>query len=124
MKTDSNRSVLVVGDKVLIKPEAESNKTESGLFLPEGVKQKEQVQGGYVAKVGPGYPLPDIANEDEPWAQSGDTDLRYIPLQANEGDYAVFLRKHAIEVEIDEQEYLIVSHSSIVLLLRDEDIVG
>lgn len=59
-----------------------------------------------------------------PWTQgSRDSDIRYIALQAREGDYAVFLRKQSIEVEIDEEKYLIVSHSSILLLLRDEDIL-
>ena len=125
MKTKSNREVIVVGDKVLIKPETEENKTEAGLFLPEGVEQKEKVQGGYIMNVGPGYPIPDVTSDEEPWSQqSGEGGLRYVGLQAEEGDYAVFLRKQAIEVEIDGEEYLIISHASILLLIRDEDIVG
>jgi len=125
MKTNANRSIIVVGDKVLIKPETEENKTEAGLFLPEGVKQKEQVQGGYIVNVGPGYPIPDVANEDEPWSgHSEEGGLRYVGLQAEEGDYVVFLRKQAIDVEIDGEDYLIVSHASLLLLIRDEDIVA
>ena len=120
MRTNSNQEVIVVGDKVLIKPEAEENKTPSGLYLPEGVQQKEQVQGGYVMKVGPGYPLPDIADENEPWSSRSDEgDIRYISLQAREGDYAVYLRKSSVEIELDGEEYVLVSHSSILLLLRD-----
>lgn len=120
MRTKSNQDVIIVGDKVLIQPESEENKTPSGLYLPEGVKQKEQVQGGYVMKVGPGYPLPDIADEDEPWiSRSDEGDIRYISLQAKEGDYAVFLRKSAVEIELDEEQYVIVTHASILLLLRD-----
>ncbi|HKJ66351.1 MAG TPA: co-chaperone GroES family protein [bacterium] len=124
MKTESNREVIVVGDKVLIRPEEESNKTESGLYLPEGVKQKESVQGGYIVNAGPGYPIPDIANEDEPWeTHHKESDIRYISLQAREGDYAVFLRKNSIEVEIDQEKYVIVNHASILLLLRDTEIL-
>jgi len=121
MKTKLNREVVIVGDKVLVRPEEESNKTETGLYLPEGVKQKEKVQGGYVMKVGPGYPIPDVASDDEPWtSHSREGDTRYIPLQAEEGDYAVFLRREAIEVEIDGEQYAIISHGSILLLLRDK----
>jgi len=125
MKTESNREVIIVGDKVLIRPEEESNKTESGLYLPEGVKQRESVQGGYIVNIGPGYPIPDIADEDEPWTtHHKESDIRYIPLQANVGDYAVFLRKNSIEVEIDQEEYVIVAHAAILLLLRDSELLA
>lgn len=124
MKTKSNQDVLVVGDKILIKPEKETNKTDSGLYLPEGVKQKESVQGGYIVAVGPGYPLPSVVDEDEPWSATGDdNDMRYISLQAQVGDYAVFLRKSAIDVEFDNEEYVVVSHAAILLLVRDDELV-
>lgn len=124
MKTESDREVVVVGDKVLIKPDEESNKTESGLYLPEGVKQKESIQGGYIVGVGPGYPIPDIADEDEPWSSPhGESDIRYISLQAQVGDYALFLRKNAIDVEIDGKKYAIINHASILLLIRDSEIL-
>ena len=35
------REVIVIGDKVLVKPEEENSKTPSGLYLPQGVAQKE-----------------------------------------------------------------------------------
>ena len=35
---------IVVGDRILIKPRADSEKTSSGLYLPAGVKEKEKVQ--------------------------------------------------------------------------------
>ena len=38
-----SRKVIVVGDKVLIKPEEENAKTPSGLYLPQGVASKENV---------------------------------------------------------------------------------
>src|SRR5690606_2980037 len=46
------RQVIVVGDKVLIKPEEEASKTPSGLYLPQGVAAKETVSGGYIVNVG------------------------------------------------------------------------
>lgn len=111
---------IVVGDRVLIKPQADSEKTNSGLYLPAGVKEKERVQGGYVIKIGPGYATSSEV-EDEPWKEGKDK-VKYIPLQAKEGDLAIFLRKEAIEIEFDAEKYLIVPQSAILLLIREEDI--
>jgi co-chaperonin GroES (HSP10) len=115
-----SRKVIVVGDRVLIKPEEDLEKTNSGLYLPPGVKEKERVQGGYIMKVGPGYPVGSPSDEDEPWKENKET--KYIPLQANEGDFALFVRKEAIELELDKQELVIVPQSAILLLIRDEDL--
>lgn len=38
------KKLIVVGDRVLIKPKKEAEKTDSGLFLPPGVKEKEKIQ--------------------------------------------------------------------------------
>lgn len=119
MTRNTGREVIVVGDKVLIKPEDEESKTPSGLYLPQGVAAKETVAGGYVVNVGPGYPRVDAAADGEPWSTAGSGEMRYVPLQAGKGDYAVFLRKASVEVEIDGSQYLIVGHSSILLLIRD-----
>jgi chaperonin GroES len=112
--------IIVVGDRILIKPEDNINKTNSGLYLPPGVQEKEKIQGGYVIKSGPGYPI-GMPSEDEPWRENKNT--KYIPLQAREGDFALFLRKDAIEVEIETEKLVIVSQSAILLLYREEDLL-
>jgi chaperonin GroES len=43
-----------------------------------------------------------------------------VPLQAERGDFAIFLRSNAVEVEIDGSKYLIVPHAAILLLIRDK----
>jgi chaperonin GroES len=114
------REVIVVGDKVLIKPEEENAKTPSGLYLPQGVREKEAVGGGYVVNVGPGYPTVGPPTDAEPWSKGSPTsDMRYVPLQAQKGDFAVYLRNAAVDVEIDEKPYVIISHANILLLIRD-----
>ncbi len=110
--------LIVVGDKVLIKSKSPSEKTNTGLYLPPGVQEKELVQTGYVMKVGPGYPVP-IPAEDETWKRT-DEKIRYIPLQAREGDLAIFLQRDAIEVIYEIEKYFIVSQHSILLLERNE----
>lgn len=121
-KMINTEKIIIVGDRVLIRPEENLNKTNSGLYLPPGVQEKEKVQGGYVIKVGPGYPIGMPADDDEPWRDKKST--KYIPLQAREGDFAVFLRKDAVEVEIEKEKFVIVSQSAILLLYRDEDLLS
>jgi len=116
-----SKNIVVVGDRVLISPEDSKVKTEQGLYLPPGVEEKEKIRGGYVITTGPGYPLPDIGGEnEEPWLQSYLNEPRYIPVQAQEGDYAIFLKKAAVEIEVEQKTYLIVPHSAILVLIRDD----
>ena len=116
---DTNK-IIVVGDRVLIKPEENLEKTNSGLYLPPGVVEREKVQGGYIIKSGPGYPVASPADEDEPWKENQET--RYIPLQGKEGDFALYLRKDAIDIELDKQKMVIVPQSGILLLIRDDEL--
>lgn len=112
--------IIIVGDRVLIKPEEDLEKTNSGLYLPPGVKEKEKVQGGYIIKIGPGYPIASASDDDEPWKENKDT--KYIPLQAKEGDFAIFMRREAIDIELDKKKLVIVPQSAILLLMRDEEL--
>jgi len=116
----NNRKIIIVGDRVLVKPDEERARTSLGLYLPQGVESKEKIQGGYVEKVGPGYPLPSPGDmSDDPWNQE-QAEPRYLPLQAQEGDYALFVRKAALEIEFDDNKYLIVPQAAIMLLIRDD----
>ncbi|GIV38010.1 MAG: chaperonin [Cyclobacteriaceae bacterium] len=115
------KKLIVVGDRVLIKPVRQSDRTESGLYLPPGVQEKEKIQSGYVIKVGPGYPLPLPADEDELW-KGREEQVKYLPLQAQEGDLAIFLQKGAIEVIYEGEKYFIVPQSSILMLEREEEL--
>lgn len=118
--TVSLSKIHVVGDKVLIKPKKFSEKTQTGLYLPAGVQEKERVHSGYVMKVGPGYPIPVHIEEPEPWKEQ-DESIRYLPLQVKEGDLAIFLQKEAYEVMYQGEKYFIVPQSSILMVEREED---
>jgi chaperonin GroES len=118
IKLKNIQKFIVVGDRILIRPEEDSNKTSSGLFLPPGVSEKEKIQSGYVIKVGPGYPTASNI-EDEPWKETKEP-VKYIPLQAKEGDLAIFLRKEAFEIEFEKEKFLIVPQSSVLLLIRND----
>ncbi|MBI4548017.1 MAG: co-chaperone GroES [Ignavibacteriae bacterium] len=119
MEQYSRKQMIVVGDKVLLVPDTEKERTEHGLYLPPTVKEKEKVQSGYIIKVGPGYPIPNPGYLDqESWSPTPKDPVKYIPLQAEEGDYAIFLRDQAIEIEYESKKYLIVAQSAILMLIR------
>ncbi|MBS1488050.1 MAG: co-chaperone GroES [Bacteroidetes bacterium] len=115
------KKLIVVGDRVLIRPGRQSDKTDTGLYLPPGVQEKEKIQSGYVIKTGPGYPLPMPADEDDLW-KGKEEQIKYLPLQAQEGDLAIFLQKGAIEVIYEKEKYFIVPQASILMLEREEDL--
>lgn len=108
---------IVVGDRVLIKPREMESRTKSGLVLPATVQEKEAVQSGYIIKTGPGFTLPTLP-EDEPWKES-QGEPRYTGMQAREGDLAIYLKNGGHEIEFENEKYLIVPHSAILLLIRD-----
>lgn len=113
------KNVIIVGDRVLIKPAKPEEKTSSGLYLPPGVVQQEKVLKGYVMKAGPGYAIP-AAFEDEPWKPEEES-VRYIPLQAREGDLAIFLVNQAIEIKYNEEKYYVLPHNAILMLEREDE---
>lgn len=115
------KQLIVVGDRILISQDDSKNRTEFGLYLPPGVKEKEKVRGGYVVNVGPGYPMPDLNSiGEEPWSTSSPKDTKYIPLQANVGDYAIYLSTAAVEIEFERKNYVVVPQSAILVLMRDD----
>lgn len=114
------RKLIIVGDRVLVLPDKLNDKTKTGLYLPQGLHERELVQTGTIVKTGPGYPLP--ANDiDETWKPAEDK-VKYLPLQAAEGDKAIYLNKGAIEVVYDDIKYVIVPQQSILMLVRDEEL--
>lgn len=114
------KKLIVIGDRVLIRPSRPEEKTVSGLYLPPGVQEKEKVQQGYVIKTGPGYAIP-MPVDSEPW-KAEEEQVKYIPLQAREGDLAIFLVSGATEVMYEGEKYFIVPQSAILMLEREEDL--
>lgn len=112
--------LIIIGDRVLIRPEDGEQRTDSGLLLPASVAEQENVRSGRVVKTGPGYLTQNPEySESETWKQT-DTPVRYLPLQAEPGDYAFFLRTESIELKYDDTRYLIVPHSAILALVRND----
>ncbi len=114
------RKIIVIGDRVLIRPDESAEKSPAGLYLPPTVMEKEDVWGGVVVEVGPGLPVSDPNSvEEEPW-KSEIENVRYIPPQAETGDYALFLKKASVEINVEEKKYLIVPQAAILVIIREE----
>tara|TARA_B100000003_G_C10835626_1_gene332765 strand:+ start:126 stop:509 length:384 start_codon:yes stop_codon:yes gene_type:complete len=116
-----NKQILVVGDRVLIKPDKGEKKSKAGLYLPPSVIEKQEILSGVIVEVGPGIPLGNPEdNIDEPWTSNDNSSVKYIPTQADIGDIALFLNKASIEIKIENDDFLIVPQSAILILIRDD----
>ena len=115
------KEILVVGDRVLIVPDVGEERSGAGLYLPKWAVEKESIQAGRIVEVGPGIPMPSPNDiEDEPWRErdlSGDEEN----MQAQIGDYAIFLRKAAVEVKFEHELFLIVPFAALLMLIREND---
>ncbi|HMS17782.1 MAG TPA: co-chaperone GroES family protein [Planctomycetota bacterium] len=113
------KTLLIVGDRVLIEPLPGEDRTEVGLLLPASATEKEPVQTGRVVACGPGIPLPP-PNEvsEEPW-RSSDRVARFLPMQIEVDDIAVFFRKAAVEILFEGEKFLVVPQSAILVLIRE-----
>ena len=114
------KQLIVIGDRILLQLDEEQDRTKAGLYLPPSVREKDKVASGRVIKMGPGYAIPNPNyTDDEPWTSPKDP-IRYIPLQVKEGDYAIFLREQAVEVEFEEKKYFIIPQAAVLMVERSE----
>jgi chaperonin GroES len=113
---------ILIGDRVLLKPKSPQQKTKSGLFLPPGFEDKQKTGSGYVIKSGPGYPIPAMPDVQEPWKKNDDN-LHYFPLQVRPGDLVVYLQDSSFLIEFNKEKYIIVPHSAILMLIRDQELM-
>lgn len=119
-KDNKLKKLIVVGDRVLIKPVTANERTDSGLYLPPGVYEKEKVQQGYIIKTGPGYAIP-VPSDEDTWKPQEDQ-VKYIPLQAKEGDLAIYLLNGSAEIIYEGEKYFIVPQAAILMLEREEEL--
>ncbi len=121
MGGQSGKQLIVVGDRVLIEPEEGEERTKVGLYLPASAVDKQSVQGGRILATGPGTPIGAPTElDEEPW-KIGSGEARYLPVQAQRGDFAIFFRKAAVEISFEGKRYLVVPQAAILTLVREAD---
>jgi chaperonin GroES len=113
-----SRKLIVVGDRVLIEPEEGDDRSKVGLYLPPTAVDNQAVQAGTIVATGPGTPISAPTElGDEPWrVASGEA--KFLPVQAEVGDYAIFFRRAAVEITFEDRKYLVVPQAAILVLLR------
>ncbi len=89
-----------LGDKVLIKRVDAEEKTQSGIYLPESVKEKPQQ--AKVVSVGDGRVLDDG---------------KRAPFQVKKGDTVLIGKWGGTEVKIDDDEMLVIAEDEILGVL-------
>ncbi len=116
------KKLVVMGDRVLVVPEAGEERTSVGLYLPPTAVDRQAVQGGRILAKGPGTPLAEpTALNEEPWRLSATEVGRFLPVQADVGDFALFFRKAAVEITFEDKRYLVVPQAAILVLVRSDD---
>ena len=89
-----------LGDRVVVEPSEQEERTESGLFIPETAKEKPQK--GTVIAVGSGRK---------------DDDGKRVPMDVENGQTILFAKYGGTEVKIDGKKLLILKESDILAIL-------
>jgi len=95
-------NIKPLDDRVVIKPAKEDEVTKSGIVLPDTV-DKERPEKGEVVAVGEGKML-----------DSG----QRAPMSVKVGDIVMFKKYSPDEVKIDEEDYLVISQSDILAVIK------
>ena len=115
----NDKELIVVGDRVLVKVEDGEERTKVGLYLPSTAIDSQAVQGGTIVATGPGQPMPSFdSHGEDPWKEPA-REVRFVPMQARLGDYALFFRKAAVEISFEGDRYLVVPQTAILALVRE-----
>ena len=95
--TSKKVSLKPLDDRIVLKPTEAQDKTESGIYLPEGAKEKPQT--ATVVAVGPGK-LNDDGSRTEPSVKKGDT--------------VVYGKYGGTEIEIGGEDLVVVRESELL----------
>lgn len=91
-----------LGDRVLIEPIAENEKTKAGIYLPD-TASKERPEQGRVVAVGEGRTL-----------DSG----KVVPPKVKIGDKVLFTKYGPNEIKVAGKEYLIAKEEDILAIIK------
>ncbi len=99
--TKSKLKIRPLHDKILVRRDEAETQTESGIYLPEGAKDRPKT--GVVESVGDG-------------ALNTDTGER-TPLTVKKGDRVIFSSYAGTEVKLDDNELLIMSEDEVLAII-------
>jgi chaperonin GroES len=88
-----------LGDRIVVKPKEEEERTASGLVIPDTAKEKPQL--GEVLAVGPGE-FKDGAR---------------VPMDVSVGDLVFYSKYGGTEIKYEGEDYLILSSRDVLAVL-------
>ena len=91
-----------LGDRVVVEPSEQEEKTASGIILPETAKEKPQE--GKVVAVGPG--------------KFDDEGKKRLPMDVKVGDTVLFAKYAGTEVKVNDKKVLILRESDIMAVVE------
>ncbi|NJP04394.1 MAG: co-chaperone GroES [Chloroflexaceae bacterium] len=100
---DSDFRVKPLGDRVVVKPTQQEEKTKGGIYLPD-TATKERPQEGVVLAVGPGQ---------------RDDQGRLVPMEIQVGNRVLFAKYGGTEFKIDDEEYLILAERDVLGIVQE-----
>jgi len=89
-----------LGDRVVVEPLEQEERTESGLFIPETAKEKPQ--RGKIIAIGDGR---------------RDEEGNRVPMDVKVGETVLFAKYGGTEVKLDSQKLLILKESDILAVV-------
>ena len=96
-KTKSKTKIRPLDDRVLIKPDVAEDRTASGIYLPEGAKEKPIT--GKVVAVGPGKLADDGTR---------------TPVSVKAGETVVYGKYTGTEVDINDEQHVIAREGELL----------
>ena len=96
-KTKKKTSLKPLDDRVLVQPTEAEEKTASGIYLPEGAKEKPQT--GKIVAAGPG---------------KLDDDGKRVALSVKKGDTVLYGKYSGTEIDLDGKTYMIMRESELL----------
>lgn len=100
-KEKTKVSLLPLGDRLVVQREESEERTSGGILLPDSAKDKPT--RGRVISVGDGRML-DCGSR--------------APLQVKAGDRVLFTSYAGEQIEVDGEEYLLMSESEVLAVLE------
>ncbi len=97
----ASKKLTPIGDRVVIKPDPEEQKTKSGIVLPDTAKEKPSE--GTVIAVGTGRILDNGTK---------------VPVEVKIGDKIIYSKYGGTEVKIDGEEYIILAERDILAISK------
>jgi chaperonin GroES len=94
------KSLVPLGDKVVVKPLEAEERTSGGIVLPDAAREKPRQ--GRVLSVGDGHLLPDG---------------RRVKHEVSEGDRVIYSKYSGSEVRLGDEEFLILSEDDILAVM-------